>query len=229
MEKITKFGIFALKSYTMANYILADNQDLTRFALEKLIQQKEDNVIRWASNKKELVLMLQENENSVVVLDYTLFDIADEEQLLIISERFNMASWVLISEDLTEKFIRHIIYSSNAFSVVFKDDTIKCIHEALQYAALGKRYISQRALEILITQKQEEAEPAVLTATEKEIVRAIAQGKTTKEIANERFSSIHTITTHRKNIFRKLNINTAHEAVKYALRAGLVDTSEFYC
>ena len=229
MVKIAKFGNFAHKSYIMANYILADNQDLTRFALEKLIQQKEDNVIRWASNKKELVLMLQENENSVVVLDYTLFDIADEEQLLIISERFNMASWVLISEDLTEKFIRHIIYSSNAFSIVFKDDTLKSIHEGLQSAALGKRYISQRALEILITQKQEESEPAVLTATEKEIVRAIAQGKTTKEIANERFSSVHTITTHRKNIFRKLNINTAHEVVKYALRAGLVDTSEFYC
>ena len=106
---------------------------------------------------------------------------------------------------------------------------MRCSHEALQSAAMGKRYISQRTMEILITQKQEESEPAVLTATEKEIVRAIAQGKTTKEIANERFSSVHTITTHRKNIFRKLNINTAHEAVKYALRAGLVDTSEFYC
>ena len=68
----------------------------------------------------------------------------------------------------------------------------------------------------------------MLTATETEIVKAIAQGKTTKEIANERFSSVHTITTHRKNIFRKLGINTAHEVVKYALRAGLVDSSEFY-
>jgi DNA-binding CsgD family transcriptional regulator len=36
------------------------------------------------------------------------------------------------------------------------------------------------------------------------------------------------VTTHRKNIFRKLGINTAHEAVKYALRAGLIDPSEFY-
>ena len=47
-------------------------------------------------------------------------------------------------------------------------------------------------------------------------------------IIAERFSSIHTVTTHRKNIFRKLGINTAHEAVKYALRAGLIDSSEFY-
>ena len=50
----------------------------------------------------------------------------------------------------------------------------------------------------------------------------------TKEIATERFSSIHTITTHRKNIFRKLKVNTAHEVIKYALRAGWVDPSDFY-
>ena len=68
----------------------------------------------------------------------------------------------------------------------------------------------------------------LLTNTEIEIVKAIAQGKTTKEIAAERFSSVHTVTTHRKNIFRKLKVNTAHEVIKYALRAGLVDSSEFY-
>jgi len=68
----------------------------------------------------------------------------------------------------------------------------------------------------------------VLTATEMEIVKAIAKGKTTKEIAEERISSIHTITTHRKNIFRKLGVNTAHEVIKYAIRKGWVDPTEFY-
>ena len=102
------------------------------------------------------------------------------------------------------------------------------IREALQAVGNHTRYLSQRALEAIITQQQEEEKPDLLTQTETEIVKAIAQGKTTKEIAAERFSSIHTITTHRKNIFRKLGINTAHEAVKYALRAGLIDPSEFY-
>jgi DNA-binding NarL/FixJ family response regulator len=84
-------------------------------------------------------------------------------------------------------------------------------------------------MEIVISrQQEEEAHPSILTDTETEIVKAIAQGKTTKEIAEERFSSVHTITTHRKNIFRKLKVNTAHEVIKYALRAGLVDSSEFY-
>ena len=68
----------------------------------------------------------------------------------------------------------------------------------------------ERALETVITQQQEEEAPSILTTTEMEIVKAIAQGKTTREIATERFSSIHTVTTHRKNIFRKLGINTRH-------------------
>ena len=112
---------------------------------------------------------------------------------------------------------------------MFKDGPLRDIREVLHAIASHERFISQRALEIIINQRQdEESQPSILTETETEIVRAIAQGKTTKEIAAERFSSIHTVTTHRKNIFRKLGINTAHEAVKYALRAGLIDPSEFY-
>ena len=67
-----------------------------------------------------------------------------------------------------------------------------------------------------------------LTETEKVILKEIALGKTTKEIAAEKFLSFHTINTHRKNIFRKINVNNVHEATKYAMRAGIIDLAE-YC
>jgi DNA-binding NarL/FixJ family response regulator len=212
----------------MRNYILADNQELTQYALQRLIQQDKENVIYRAFDKADLVAQLKEHENAVVLLDYTLFDFADEDQLLIIAERFSLSDWILISDELTPQFIRRVVYSSHQFSVVFKDGPLSEIREALNAVNRHNRYLSQRALETIITQQQEEEAPSILTTTEMEIVKAIAQGKTTKEIASERFSSVHTITTHRKNIFRKLGINTAHEVVKYALRAGLVDSSEFY-
>jgi len=212
----------------MRHYIIADNQELTRFALEGLLQKDEDNTVYRAFDKTKLVELLKEHESAVVLLDYTLFDFADEDQLLIIAERFNLSNWILISDDLTPQFIRRVVYASHQFSVVFKDGPLSEIREALNAVKRQTRYLSQRALETIITQQQEEETPSILTTTELEIVKAIALGKTTKEIAAERFSSIHTITTHRKNIFRKLDINTAHEAVKYALRAGLIDPSEFY-
>jgi DNA-binding NarL/FixJ family response regulator len=214
----------------MRNYIIADNQELTRFALESLLQKDEESAVYRAFDKAGLVALLKEHESAVVLLDYTLFDFADEDQLLIIAERFNLSDWILISDELTPQFIRRVVYSSHQFSVVFKDGPLNEVREALRSVERHNRYLSQRALETIITQQQEEEDKSdsILTQTESEIVKAIAQGKTTKEIAAERFSSIHTVTTHRKNIFRKLGINTAHEAVKYALRAGLIDPSEFY-
>ena len=213
----------------MGKFILADNQELTRFALESLLKKDEENVVYKASDKAGLVELLKEHESAVVILDYTLFDFSDEDQLLIVAERFSLSDWILVSEELTSRFLRRMVYSSHQFSIIFKDGPLQEVREALEAVGRHQRFISQRALEVIISQHHEEEEqPSVLTATEVEIVKAIAQGKTTKEIANERFSSIHTITTHRKNIFRKLGINTAHEVVKYALRAGLIDSSEFY-
>lgn len=207
---------------------MADNQELTGFALQNLLGKDEQNVVHRAVDKTGLIQSLKEHEDAIVLLDYKLFDFPDEDSLLIVSERFSMASWILLSDELSKNFLRKVIYSTHVFSVVFKDESLKAIRDAIQYASEGRRYISQRATELVLAQKQEEEEPAVLTTTEIEIVKAIAQGKTTKEIASERFSSVHTITTHRKNIFRKLGINTAHEVVKYALRAGWVDPLEFY-
>jgi DNA-binding NarL/FixJ family response regulator len=208
----------------MRNYIIADNQDLTRFALESLLQKGEESAVYKAYDKAGLVALLKEHESAVVLLDYTLFDFADEEQLLIVAERFSLSDWILISDELTPPFIRRVIYSSHQFSVVFKDSPLQEIKEALKTVEHHNRYLSQRALESIITQQQEEEKVnKILTQTETEIVKAIAQGKTTKEIAAERFASIHTITTHRKNIFRKLGVNTAHDVIKYALRAGIVN------
>jgi len=212
----------------MRNYIIADNQELTAYALQSLLKRDEGSAIFRAVDRAGLTELLKEHEDAVVFLDYTLFDFADEDQLLIVAERFSLSEWILISDELTPQFIRRVVYSSHQFSLVFKDGPMSEIREALQSVNRHTRYLSQRALESIISQQQDEEKPDILTSTETEIIKAIALGKTTKEIAAERFSSVHTVTTHRKNIFRKLGINTAHEAVKYALRAGLIDPSEFY-
>jgi len=211
------------------DYIIADNQELTRYALEHLIAEEEEHQIFYAWNRAALVNLLAEHPSAIVLLDYTLFDFSDDDQLLITSERFAQSQWILLSDELTPQFLRRVAYSSHQFSVLFKDGPLSEVRVALQSVSRhNTRYLSQRTLEVILSQQQEEEKPDLLTATEVEIVKAIAQGKTTKEIAAERFLSVHTVTTHRKNIFRKLGINTAHEAVRYALRAGLVDSSEFY-
>jgi DNA-binding NarL/FixJ family response regulator len=144
-------------------FILADNQELTRFALESLIRRDEANTVYKASDKAGLVELLKEHEAATVLLDYTLFDFADEDQLLIVAERFALSEWILISDELTPQFLRRVIYSSHQFSIVYKDDQIKDIRDALDAVSRHSRHISQRALEVIINHHQQEEErPSIL-------------------------------------------------------------------
>ena len=214
----------------MRNFILADNQELTRLGLKTLLSEYTNSNVSIVEDKAALIDLLRQDSHVVVVIDFTLFDFSDEDSMFIVSERFPDAIWLLISEDLSHATIKRFLYNSKRFSIVFKDTPIHILREAINVTLTGSRYICQHATEALLAGQQEEQKnpTATLTATELDVLKAIAQGRTTKEIAAERCSSIHTINTHRKNIFRKLGVNTAHEAVKYAFRAGLVDTSEFY-
>ena len=63
---------------------MADNQELTRLALISLIKQDEENTLYVATDKAGLVELLKEHEDAIVLLDFTLFDFADADQLLIV-------------------------------------------------------------------------------------------------------------------------------------------------
>ena len=209
--------------------LLADKQDITRAGLTYVIEKMEGFETKYVEDKTELMLALKENEDTVVVLDYTLFDINDAAELLILNQRFPYTRWLLFSEDLSADFVKVLIASSSMFSVLLKESSIMEIKEAIRFCVASNRFVCQRMMEVLLAPVQQEPEEKVnLTKTETEILKDIALGMTTKEIAEKRFSSFHTVNTHRKNIFRKLGVNNVHEATKYALRAGLVDSAEYY-
>lgn len=209
--------------------ILADRQDITKAGMMYYAKTLAETEYRQAEDKTELIEQLKEHPDGVIVLDYTLFDINDVEELEILCQRFPMAQWVLFSMELSVDFVRRIVAVSPRFSILMKESPSQEILECLQYAKRHQRYICQRMAEMLLTPIQSRGEEEVrLTPTETEILKDVALGLTTKEIAEKRFSSFHTVNTHRKNIFRKLGVNTVHEATKYALRAGLVDSAEYY-
>lgn len=226
----------------ISRIIIADPQPLTALAIETLackvapsvpgIQQDADGGIEVAHaiNRFALTQLLKDGTPSSVVLDYTLLDFDNQESLCLLADAHkDTSSWLLLSDDLTADFIRYVLYQTTNIGIAFKDASLDILREAMRYVLRGERYVSQHATDILIQKAVERDNPKDdLTQTEREVLRSIALGKTTKEIAAERFSSIHTINSHRKNIFRKLGVNCAHDAMKYAFRAGLVDESEFY-
>lgn len=208
--------------------ILADNQDITRAGLQFVLQTFDNSPYHVVSDKATMIQLLKEHPDSMVVIDYTLFDINDIEELMVLSQRFVQAQWLIFSEDLSVDFSNRLIVTLPQASILLKESPLSEIRECLAQVMLRRRFICQRMMEMLLTNNRQEEEKTILTKTENEILKDIALGMTTKEIAEKRFSSFHTVNTHRKNIFRKLNVNNVHEATKYALRAGLVDSAEYY-
>ncbi len=215
----------------MKPIVLADNQEITRAGLHYLCEKMSgSHPVYEIFSCAGLLHYLSSDPDGVVVLDYTLFDLHGVEDLLILQARFHQTAWILFSENLTSDFIRRVIYSSPLFSVILKDSPLDQIRLAMQAAFRSEQFICPRVRQLLNAPRETvaEKEKMVLTTTEIEILKLMALGKSTKGIAGIRFSSTHTIMTHRKNIFRKLEVNNVHEATKYAFRAGIVDASDYY-
>lgn len=214
---------------TMHTYIIADNQDITREGLISILGSQEiKNRIETVHNRSELQTQLRHYPESVVILDYTLFDFVSVNQLLNMVMGAKQSSWILFSDELEAYFLRQVLLVDPGISVVMKHNPLQNILDAVTCATYGETYLCDIAESILKDSNPQKKEADTLTASEKNILREIALGKTTKEIAFEKHLSFHTVNTHRRNIFRKLAVNNAYEATKYALQAGLIDLMEYY-
>jgi len=216
----------------MRNIILADNQDITKAGCQYILHRTfAIDEFCEATEKSELLSLIAKHPQSLVVIDYTLFDFRSVNELLILQERFDKIDWILFSDELSDEFLRTLLYNTQSFSVLMKDCSIDELTSAFKEAFKGNRFICNYVSNLLLDNSkntQNQSPKHLLTTTEQEILKEMALGKTTKEIANQRFVSAHTIMTHRKNIFRKIEVNNVHEATKYAMRAGIVDMAEYY-
>lgn len=213
----------------MAHFIIADNQDITRLGIEFILQRNAENTIDTAFSKSEIIALLKSDPESVVIMDYTNLNFTSTDELVILKEKFSDAHFLIFSEDLSLDFI-HKISSYNSFCLVLKGDNEAEIKWAIDSAVKGSHFICNEITNRLINEKKNELASTATQLTKSEIVilKEIATGKTTKEIAAEKCLSFHTVNTHRKNIFRKLDVNNVHEAIKVAIRSGLVDIAEYY-
>ena len=217
----------------ITHVILADNQALTRLGLTQLLAEQGLSSVEYAENKIALEITLRSKSEVLVIIDYLLFDFVEVKELALLANRFPKTNWLFLIDVLDESWVYQVSESLPKANIALKTGSKEELLTALSSSKNDRKYYCSEALDIILGNKKSNASVSdkrilQLTATEKEIVQLLAQGKTTKNIANERHLSYHTIITHRKNIFRKLEINTLYELTKYALKNGLADLTEYY-
>ncbi|MFT3751868.1 MAG: response regulator transcription factor [Paludibacter sp.] len=216
-----------------ATFIIAENNDLCRLGLERIIHdQIQLPIIHHAINKLELHKALLTDSEAVVIINFESIDVDNLDQITILSVCFPQSNWLFVGEIPDETFLMPLTASFGRANFVLKSNDYDVIALAILNTVAGKKYFCSEALQIIIDghnrKKENSVKRNLLTTTELELVQLFTQGKTAKEIAELRCLSHHTINTHRKNIFRKLELNNVQELIKFALKNGLVDLTEYY-
>ena len=210
--------------------LIADSQFLIIESLKILLQNDGRFVVnKVVTEKNELIESLNLRSSSLLIIDPALTDFEGFTELKEILSRFPELKVLVISNNISKRELQE--YNSDGItSVILKTAGKEEITEALNAAINGKKYYSNELLDLLFEKderKSSVAETSQLTNAEAEIVRLIAEGLTTKEIAARKFISFHTVISHRKNIFRKLGVTSISELIMYSIKAGLINTIEY--
>lgn len=210
-------------------FILFDNQEITHLGIKTLLAKTfPTHVTTDVYTKSDLRTVLRQIPETIVILDYTLADFNDVGELLNMAQRYPLTRWIIFSDELSLEFLRRIDTSSETISVLLKEASLDECKMAIRLNIAQKRYLDERTIQTIAENNLNYSQnKPILSETEQSILRMMSLGKTTKEIAAEKNLSFHTINTHRKNIFHKLEVNNIHEATKYALRAGILSVAEY--
>lgn len=207
--------------------ILADAQYLIRFGLRNLLDTKVNfSVVDEVTDETELLQAMKIHHPDVVIIDYKQPESFSEESIQLLKKTAPSTNILVISADNEKRSIYQVLeYGVNSF--ITKGCNEEEIIDAVKATAKGEKFFCTKVLDYLLeksfSKEEENCAPTPLSPREIEIVRLVAQGLIAKEIAGQLNLSTHTVYTHRKNIMKKLKLNTSSELVLYAVNHGIVE------
>lgn len=200
--------------------VLADDHAMFRRTLRRLLDVEESvSVVDEASDLPSAIAYVQRHRPRVLVLD---LDMPNGSTIEAIRQLRMELPWTEIVVLTTEEsaLAAQQLLAAGAVAFVFKDRAETELLQAVHRAAHGQEFVSPRVaagLEVL-----RRADSGLLSPREVEIVRLIALGYTSAEIAAKLHLSRRTVETHRARIFQKLELRTRAELVRFALDRHLI-------
>ncbi len=172
---------------------------------------------------------IKKNKVNVIILDYnnsSYFKIETIQKIKKIEPDSNI---LIISSDNNKNNIYEVL-ELGVNSFLTKQCEEDEILNAIKATAKGEKFFCNNVLNYILEksfspEEDEDCSPTPLTFREIQIVRLIGAGMIAKEIASDLKLSIHTVYTHRKNIMRKLELNSTSELVIYAINHGIIETN----
>ena len=209
--------------------ILADDHDVVLQGLTATLSKAEDiEICGTATNGKDLIALLSHTTCDLVILDITMPGMDGMEILVHLRKHFPEIEVLILTAHKEQEFI-HEFFQAGVKGYIVKNTGVETILDGIRAVHRGERFfpgeVGQTIIEIIRSvegppQLQNESQ---FTNREMEILRLLAAGKTSRQIASHTHLSVNTVQTYRSRLLQKAGASNTIELVRYCLKAGLLD------
>ena len=207
--------------------LLADDHRIIREGLASLLERQQNmEVIRQASDGLQAVGLSCDLNPDVVVMDLTMPGMNGIEATRLITNEVPGVQVLCLSVHSDTQFISAVL-DAGASGYLLKECAFEELVTAIHTVIRNQMYLSPGIAGTVVddykARRPELGASAFskLTEREREIVQLLAEGQSTKEIADRLCLSVKTVGTHREHLMAKLQIHSLAQLTKYAIREGL--------
>jgi len=207
--------------------LIADDHRLFRDGLRNMLIHEEDiQVVGEATDGPSTIRRVNELRPDIVLMDISMPDLNGIEATRRIHSEHSSVRVLILSMHSDQRFVLESL-RAGASGYLLKDCAIEELVGAIRVVMRDQTYLSRSIADSVIKDYVSLAKRAptsafsLLSGREREVLQALAEGKSTKEMAARLGVSVKTVETHRKQIMDKLDLHSVAELTKYAIREGL--------
>lgn len=209
--------------------VLADDHALVRAGMRSLLGgMAQVEVVGEAASGEEALVLAERERPDVVLMDIAMKGMTGLDAAARIREQQPGVRVIILSMHAGEEYVLQAL-RAGAIGYLLKDAATGELELALRSVMRGESWfspaVSRQVVEGYVQRVGGEPVADVLTARQREVLKLVAGGKSTKEIAFDLNLSVKTVETHRAQIMERLGIRDVAGLVRYALKTGLVSDS----
>jgi len=209
------------------NVLLADDHALVRAGIRMLLEaMPEVNVLGEAADGAAVIAMVEQLQPNLVLMDIAMPGLNGLEATARITQQWPAVRVLVLSMHQDEQYVRQAL-KMGASGYLLKDSATAELALAMKAMARGETYLSPAASKGVLTDyvqrlRSDDGTQVHLTPRQREVLQLIAEGCSTKAVAQRLQLAVKTVETHRTLLMKQLDVHDVAGLVRYALRNGII-------